>query len=67
MARQRIIRGTADGKKYGLVKTQHKAGVGKMRCQGCKVGYAVQVMTADGLVYRCNRCGREYKVDQRLS
>lgn len=56
----KIIRGTQDGKKVGVVKSQHAANIGKMRCQGCKVGYAVKVETTGGWVYRCNRCGREY-------
>lgn len=58
----KIIRGTQDAKKANVVKTQHFAGTEKMRCQGCKVGYAVKVETSGGFVYRCNRCGREYDV-----
>jgi len=59
----RIIRGTAE-KKYNIVKTQHRSNINKMRCQGCRLGYAERVQTAGGWVYRCNRCGREYTVDK---
>jgi DNA-directed RNA polymerase subunit RPC12/RpoP len=56
---QRVIEGTQQAKKVGIVKTQHKAGMNKVRCQGCKVGYMVKIDTTGGQVYRCTRCGRE--------
>jgi predicted SprT family Zn-dependent metalloprotease len=56
---QRVIRGTQQRKKIGIVKTQHEANIHKMRCQGCKVGYMVKIETMGGSVYRCGRCGRE--------
>ena len=62
----KVVHGTQGAKKVDIVRTQHEANWGKMRCQGCKVGYAVKVETAGGSVYRCNRCGREYSVGERF-
>lgn len=59
----KVIKGTQDAKKVGIVKTQHQANINKMRCQGCKVGYAVKIETTGGFKYRCNRCGREYDAE----
>jgi hypothetical protein len=59
----RVIKGTQDARKVGIVKSMHPANVNKVRCQGCKLGYAVKIETSGGFVYRCNRCGREYSVD----
>ena len=61
----RVIRGTGSNN-VGIVKSQHVANIKKMRCQGCKVGYAVQVETSRGNVYRCNRCGREYNMGEKF-
>ena len=55
----KVIKGTGDAKKVGIVKTRHPANVNKMRCQGCKIGYMVKIETTGGFKYRCNRCGRE--------
>lgn len=62
MAKQRLIKGTQDGRKVGIVMSQHPANIEKMRCQGCKIGYMVKVETTGGFVFRCNRCGREATV-----
>jgi tRNA(Ile2) C34 agmatinyltransferase TiaS len=62
----KVVRGTQEAKKVGIIKTQHPANINKIRCSACKTGMAVKVMTIDGEVYRCNRCGREYRDEQRL-
>lgn len=62
----KLVKGTADARKVGVLKTQHAAGINKMRCQGCKVGYAVKVESSGGPVYRCNRCGREFLAETSL-
>jgi|GEM_PF-4955570 len=54
-----VVKGT-QGRKVNLVKTRHYAGVNKVRCLGCGIGYAVKVETTGGSIYRCTRCGREF-------
>ena len=58
----KVIKGTQQ-RKVGLVKTRHAAGINKVRCQGCKIRYAVKVETTSGPAYRCSRCGREFSID----
>lgn len=56
----KVVRGTAEAQKVGIVKTNHPAGTSKIRCPGCKAGYAVKVETSNGSVFKCQRCGREF-------
>jgi DNA-directed RNA polymerase subunit RPC12/RpoP len=56
----KVVKGTAEAKKVGIVKTNHAAGTGKIRCPGCKAGYAVLTETNQGKVYHCSRCGRQF-------
>ncbi len=58
----KVVRGTQQGKKVGIVMTQHPANIEKMRCQGCKIGYMVKVEATGGSIFKCNRCGREATV-----
>lgn len=57
----KIIRGTADNKRYNVVRANHPAGPSKLRCPGCKVGMCAEQMDQFGKkVMRCQRCGREH-------
>ena len=57
----RLIKGTADNKKYGVVHANPPAGPAKMRCPGCRVGMCIEQMDQAGKkIYRCQRCGREH-------
>ena len=63
----KVITGTRQAaQKVGIIKTTHAAGIGKIRCSGCKVGMAVEVMTTQGKRMRCERCGREYSISQPI-
>lgn len=56
----KVVKGTAEANKVGIVKTNHAAGTAKIRCPGCKAGYAVLAESPNGKVYQCQRCGRQF-------
>ena len=62
----KVITGTRQAK-VGIVKTTHSAGIGKIRCSGCKIGMAVEVLNSQGKkILRCDRCGREYAISRPI-
>lgn len=56
--------GTRKAKKRILVKKAgHPGAFRKMRCQACKLGYAVE-SNHQGGTYQCSRCGQSFTVQK---